>query len=258
MNAPVSTDYRPPRRARSPIPKKLRFEVLRRDHFTCRYCGRQPPEVVLHLDHVIAVANGGANTLENLITACAPCNIGKGVMDASAPAGNRLAAPVGVRPRVEFFWLYDYADGSRVVLEARCLESPDWTVSEVDRRWHWSEYFHYVDSPYPRHFSTHGASSSGFSPHEGAMYAAEILHNKWQSFDGYITFLDDILIATEAGHLPTYIAPFVLRSLHVEVANYRCGRVASKNEDLLDGITNQADAVFSQFLGSQHKPWSGR
>jgi 5-methylcytosine-specific restriction endonuclease McrA len=29
------------------ITKKLRFEVFKRDNFTCRYCGRKTPEVIL-------------------------------------------------------------------------------------------------------------------------------------------------------------------------------------------------------------------
>lgn len=57
--------------------KRLRFEVFKRDYFTCRYCGAQPPDVVLVLDHVLAVANGGVTTLDNLVTSCEPCNQGK-------------------------------------------------------------------------------------------------------------------------------------------------------------------------------------
>lgn len=57
--------------------KRLRFEVFKRDGFTCRYCGAQPPEVVLVVDHVVPVAEGGLSTLDNLITACEPCNQGK-------------------------------------------------------------------------------------------------------------------------------------------------------------------------------------
>ena len=43
-------------RARAPISAKLRFSVLMRDGFRCRYCGRtaSEPEVVLHVDHVDA------------------------------------------------------------------------------------------------------------------------------------------------------------------------------------------------------------
>lgn len=63
---------------RKPIGKKLRFEVFKRDSFTCQYCGGQAPDVVLHVDHINPVAGGGDNDLMNLVTSCEPCNLGKG------------------------------------------------------------------------------------------------------------------------------------------------------------------------------------
>lgn len=65
---------------RMPIPKRVRFEVLKRDMQTCVYCGRKPPGVFLHIDHVIPVAKGGTNDLSNLVTACEHCNRGKGAV----------------------------------------------------------------------------------------------------------------------------------------------------------------------------------
>lgn len=56
----------------------LRFQVLRRDGFTCGYCGRKPPEVKLHIDHLQPWSCGGLNVLENLRTSCEACNLGKG------------------------------------------------------------------------------------------------------------------------------------------------------------------------------------
>jgi DNA-directed RNA polymerase subunit RPC12/RpoP len=64
--------------ARKAISKKTRFDVFKRDRFTCQYCGATPPGVLLHLDHIHPVAEGGGNTLDNLLTACEPCNLGKG------------------------------------------------------------------------------------------------------------------------------------------------------------------------------------
>lgn len=63
---------------RKALSKKTRFDVFKRDKFTCQYCGATPPGVLLHADHVIAVANGGENGMDNLVTACEPCNLGKG------------------------------------------------------------------------------------------------------------------------------------------------------------------------------------
>ena len=62
---------------RKAISKKDRFEIFKRDGFTCQYCGLQPPEVVLHVDHIVPVSKGGNNDPMNLITACRECNQGK-------------------------------------------------------------------------------------------------------------------------------------------------------------------------------------
>lgn len=64
-------------RADGGIPRWLRFEVFKRDGFRCTYCGRAGADVVLHVDHVKARANGGLNDPENLTTACQDCNLGK-------------------------------------------------------------------------------------------------------------------------------------------------------------------------------------
>lgn len=56
---------------------KVRFEVFKRDRFTCTYCGGHPPDVLLEVDHVIPKAAGGSDDIENLVTACADCNRGK-------------------------------------------------------------------------------------------------------------------------------------------------------------------------------------
>lgn len=62
---------------RKAISNKLRFEVFKRDGFTCQYCGKKAPDVVLNVDHIIPVAKGGKNELLNLITSCFECNNGK-------------------------------------------------------------------------------------------------------------------------------------------------------------------------------------
>ena len=67
--------------ARKSLSVKTRFDVFKRDGFVCQYCGDHPPKVLLHVDHIVAVANGGNNDPDNLITACEPCNIGKGARE---------------------------------------------------------------------------------------------------------------------------------------------------------------------------------
>jgi 5-methylcytosine-specific restriction endonuclease McrA len=76
----------PARQARKATPRKAiskttRFEIFKRDGFTCQYCGAMPPKAVLHVEHIVPVAKGGGNSDGNLTTACSVCNAGKGVRD---------------------------------------------------------------------------------------------------------------------------------------------------------------------------------
>jgi hypothetical protein len=59
------------------VSKRLRFEVLKRDNHTCRYCGGTAPDVKLTVDHVTPVALGGGDDPGNLVAACRDCNAGK-------------------------------------------------------------------------------------------------------------------------------------------------------------------------------------
>lgn len=51
-------------------------EVLRRDNYTCQYCGRHVP--YLTIDHVMPRRLGGQHSWENLVAACPSCNHRKG------------------------------------------------------------------------------------------------------------------------------------------------------------------------------------
>lgn len=59
------------------ISKRLRYEVLRRDNHTCRYCGATAPDAKLTVDHVLPTALGGTDLAGNLVAACSDCNSGK-------------------------------------------------------------------------------------------------------------------------------------------------------------------------------------
>lgn len=57
------------------VSKRARFEVLRRDNYTCRYC--RSAENPLTVDHVVPTALGGSDAPDNLVAACRDCNAGK-------------------------------------------------------------------------------------------------------------------------------------------------------------------------------------
>ena len=73
-----------------PLSRRLRFEVLRRDDYTCRYCGGTAPDVTLTVDHVVPRALGGPDEPTNLVTACRECNSGK----SSTSPDERVVADV--------------------------------------------------------------------------------------------------------------------------------------------------------------------
>ncbi|PCJ69693.1 MAG: HNH endonuclease [Rhodobiaceae bacterium] len=56
-------------------PAFTRFNLFLRDSFVCQYC-EDPSE--LTFDHLIPRRLGGQTTWDNVVTACAPCNLRKG------------------------------------------------------------------------------------------------------------------------------------------------------------------------------------
>ena len=68
-------------------PAFTRFNVFLRDRFECQYCGSNED---LTFDHVVPRSRGGRTTWDNVVAACAPCNLLK---------GGRLAYQAGMHPR---------------------------------------------------------------------------------------------------------------------------------------------------------------
>lgn len=67
-----------------------RRNVLRRDSFTCQYCGtRRGP---MTTDHVVPRSMGGGDSWTNLVCACVRCNNAKG-NHTPKEAGMKLARP---------------------------------------------------------------------------------------------------------------------------------------------------------------------
>lgn len=80
---------------RKSIKPSVRWAVFARDGFCCRYCGARAGEegVQLTADHVISVADGGDDSINNLITACQNCNGGKGARSLQElPSASDVAA----------------------------------------------------------------------------------------------------------------------------------------------------------------------
>lgn len=74
----ISKFFKKVQSKRTPISSILRFEIFTRDDFTCQYCGKNVNEgAKLHVDHKIPISKGGKDTMDNYITSCSECNLGK-------------------------------------------------------------------------------------------------------------------------------------------------------------------------------------
>jgi hypothetical protein len=67
-----------------------RIKIMKRDRFTCQFCGAQPGSSELTIDHVMPQSRGGKSTWENTVAACETCN---------AKKGNRTPSEAGMKLR---------------------------------------------------------------------------------------------------------------------------------------------------------------
>jgi hypothetical protein len=129
---------------RKGISKKTRFEVFKRDSFTCQYCGIAAPNVVLHVDHIQPVSKGGdEKDITNLITSCQSCNSGKGARELSDDA-------VIIRRKKQLDELQERREQLEMMMEwQRTLANiDDLTVNEASKFWN--------ELSQPWHFNENG------------------------------------------------------------------------------------------------------
>lgn len=106
------------------VSKRTRFEVLRRDNFTCRYC--RGTEGQLTVDHVTPVALGGTDDPSNLVAACRDCNSGK----ASTGPNESTVADVSDD---ELRWAAALAKAAEIT-DAKAVESQA-VIEEFEAHW---------------------------------------------------------------------------------------------------------------------------
>lgn len=130
---------------RIPLSKTIRFEVLKRDSFACQYCGKKAPDVLLQVDHIHPVAEGGGNDLLNLTTSCADCNGGKGartLSDATVVEKQRRQLDELQERREQIEMMLDWqrglmtlqADLTDEVMDAWMKLAPGWSPKDAHRR----------------------------------------------------------------------------------------------------------------------------
>ena len=74
--------------------------ILRRDNFTCQYCGSNSNS--LTVDHIIPKSRGGKSNWNNVVVACKPCNLKKGNQTPSEKGMQLQKKP----SKPEFQWPY--------------------------------------------------------------------------------------------------------------------------------------------------------
>lgn len=127
-----------------PISTRTRFEVFKRDSFTCQYCGAKAPDVTLHADHIVPVSKGGSDDILNLVTACQQCNAGKSnrELDDNSVVSKRMAQAEALQSRREQMeMIYRWHEGLSDMAEeatARTVEYilhlvPEYAVTDADQ-----------------------------------------------------------------------------------------------------------------------------
>lgn len=131
--------------ARKQISRRMRFEIFKRDSFTCQYCGGTPPSKILEVDHVVPVSKGGKDERHNLVTSCFECNRGKAdipLTQIPIPILDELNKAVEIREQTEAFERFlkkQRKANDKAVAEigshwlSQCSKTPDYAVLEKDR-----------------------------------------------------------------------------------------------------------------------------
>lgn len=103
------------------VSKRTRYEVLRRDNHTCRYCGGVAPDVILTVDHVTPVALGGTDDPSNLVAACRDCNYGKASTSPDGPIVEDVK-------QSDIKWAAAMKRASKIVADDRAIDER-WAVA---------------------------------------------------------------------------------------------------------------------------------
>jgi hypothetical protein len=113
---------------------RLRFEILKRDGFRCRYCGATAAQTMLHVDHVLALSEGGADDPANLVAACSGCNLGKSNKPIDALDAKRVGTGASTDAVIEHAAQVRAYLGATREVEAARDETVAWLTEEWGRR----------------------------------------------------------------------------------------------------------------------------
>jgi 5-methylcytosine-specific restriction endonuclease McrA len=100
-----------------------RRNIFKRDRYTCQYCGSQPNNDALTVDHVVPRAQGGNSHWENCVLACLSCNGRKA--DRTPEQAKMRLRKAPVRP----LWKPLYTDHvGRIASWSKFISEAYWTA----------------------------------------------------------------------------------------------------------------------------------
>jgi 5-methylcytosine-specific restriction endonuclease McrA len=79
-----------------------RWNIYKRDDFTCQYCAERFGVEDLTFDHVEPASKGGTRSWENIVTSCYPCNRRKGPRTPEQAGMRLMKNPVKPAPSPVF------------------------------------------------------------------------------------------------------------------------------------------------------------
>lgn len=130
------------------VSKSLRFAILRRDQFTCRYCGAHSETAAasggLEIDHIIPTSHGGTDDPTNLVAACRDCNSGKAATPAEVSAPNKVLME---KLREQVMELRERAELDRQVQELNTAILEVWRPDLAAIYEAWETALTYADQP---------------------------------------------------------------------------------------------------------------
>ncbi|MFF8317171.1 HNH endonuclease [Streptomyces bobili] len=115
------------RKRQAAVARNARRAVLERDGFACRYCGHSAGEgaatpSALSVVHLVPLAEGGKDDLDNLVVLCSDCNR-RGVLRHGMPAGPDVekltveVAALSVRERTQLLAWMTMGERPRTAIE---------------------------------------------------------------------------------------------------------------------------------------------
>lgn len=102
----------------------VRIRAMKRDKFTCQYCGISGSEAELEIDHIVPLSTGGSNHISNLATACRKCNQEKSNKDAKFLLSRSKTIPFkntsSIHALVDM-WFHTYCDQNELDLQGHIV-----------------------------------------------------------------------------------------------------------------------------------------